>query len=132
VRASKNESEQERSRNARCSALDGTVDRAGIGERPVIMPRPRARAAMLEDLRRPVIGRDEDEGKRLVVAKQHVEARAEPLDQVSFQQQRLGFGLSGDELHRHRAGDHAHDAAVVPGRPRISGDRFLIFFALPT
>src|SRR6185437_4476805 len=48
--------------------VDGAVDRAGIGERTVVMTGPRARAAMLEDLRRPMIRRDEDIGKRLVVA----------------------------------------------------------------
>ena len=80
---------------------------------------------MLEDLRRPVVGRDQDVGKRLVVAQQHVEARPQPLDQIGFQQQRFGLGLGGDEFHRHRARDHAHDAAVVPGRPRIGGDPLL-------
>ena len=105
--------------------VDGAVDRAGRGERPVIMARPRARAAMLEDLRRPVIRRDQDVGKRLVVAQQHVEARAQPLDQIGFEQQRFGLGLGGDELHRRRRRDHAHDAAVVAGRPRIGGDPLL-------
>ena len=85
----------------------------------------RARAAMLEDLRRPVIGRDQDIGERLVVAQQHVEARAQALDQVGFEQQRLGLGLGGDEFQRHRAGDHARDARVVGRRPRVVGDALL-------
>ena len=110
--------------------IDGAVDRAGVGEGPVIVPWPRARAAMLEDLRRPVVGRDQDERKRLVVAQQHVEARPKPLDQVGFEQERFGLGLGGDEFHRHRARDHAHDTAVVPGRPRIGGDPFLDVFRL--
>ena len=105
--------------------VDGAVDRAGVGERPVIMPRPRARATMLEDLRRPVIGRDQDERKRLVVAQQHVEARAQPLDQIGFEEKRFSLGLGGDEFHRRRRRDHAHDAVVVAGRPRIGGDPLL-------
>ena len=110
--------------------IDGAVDRAGRCERPVIMSLARARAAMLEDLRRPVIGCDQDIGERLVVAQQHVEARTQPLDQIGFQQQRFGFGFGADEFHRHRRRDHAGDTAVVPGRPRIGGDPLLDVFRL--
>ena len=77
---------------------------------------------MLEDLRRPVVGGDQDIGKRLVVAQQHVEARPQPLDQVGFEQQRLGLGRGGDELDRGGRRDHALDAGVVAGRPRIGDD----------
>ena len=48
--------------------IDGAVDRAGIGERAVITAGTGARAAVLEDLRRPVVGGDQDIGERLVVA----------------------------------------------------------------
>ncbi len=54
---------------------NGAVDRADRGERPEIAAGPGLRAAMLEDLRRPVIAGDEDVRKRLVVAQLHVEAR---------------------------------------------------------
>ena len=79
---------------------DGAVDRADRGERPEIAPRPRLRAAMLQDLRRPVIAGDQDVGKRLVVAQQHVEARPQLLDQIGFEQQRLGLGGGRDDLDR--------------------------------
>src|SRR6266404_4384194 len=89
---------------------DGAIDRARRGERPEIRSGPRLRAAMLEDMRRPMIARDQDIGKRLVVAQLHVEARTQLLDQVGFEQQRLGFGRSGYDLDRHGGRDHAHDA----------------------
>ena len=89
---------------------DGAVDRAGGGERPEIAPGPRLRAAMLEDLRRPMVAGDQDIGKRLVVAQLHVEARPQLLDQIGFQQQRFGLGRGGDDLDRHGRRDHAQDA----------------------
>ena len=104
---------------------DGAVDRPHRGERPVIAALARARAAMLEDLRRPVVRGDDDVGKRLVVAQQHVEARPQPLDQVGFEQQRFGLGRGGDELHRRGRRDHPLDAGVVPGRPRVGRDPLL-------
>ena len=101
---------------------DGAVHRPDRGERAVIVAVAVARAAVLEDLRRPVVGGDQDVGERLVVAQQHVEARAQPLDQIGFEQQRLGLGLGGDEFERGGGRDHALDARVVAGRPRIGGD----------
>ena len=89
---------------------DGAVDRAGRGERPEIAPGPRLRAAMLEDLRRPMIAGDQDIGKRFVVAQLHVEARPQLLDQIGFEQQRLGLGRGRDDLDRHGGRDHPQDA----------------------
>ena len=57
-----------------------------------------------------MIARDQNIGKRLVVAQLHVEARTQLLDQVGLEQQRLGFGRSGYDLDRHAGRDHAHDA----------------------
>ena len=100
--------------------VDGAIHRPHAGERPVIIPRPVARAAMLGDLRRHVIGGDEDVGKRLVVPQQHVEARLQLLDEVGLQQQRFRFGAGGDELHGSRGGDHPRDAVSVAHRARIA------------
>ena len=102
--------------------IDGAIDRPYRRERPVIMARPRARAAMLEDLRRPMIGCDQNIGKRFVVAQHHVEARPQPLDEIGFEQQRLGLGAGDDEFERAGGGDHALDAGVEPGRTRIGLD----------
>ncbi len=88
---------------------DGAIDGAGVGERPEIAPRPRLRAAMLEDLRRPVVAGDQDIGKRLVVAQLHVEARPQLLDQVGLEQQRFGLGRGGDDLDGDGGRDHAQD-----------------------
>jgi hypothetical protein len=74
---------------------------------------------VLQNLRRPVSLGDQDVRKRFVVAQQHVEARAQALDQVRFEEQRLGLGCCGDELDRRCHRDHAGDARHLPGRPRI-------------
>ena len=103
---------------------DGAVHRPDRGERAVVAAVAVAGAAVLEDLRRPVVAGDHDVGERLVVAQQHVEARAQPLDQIGLEQQRLGLGPGGDELERGGGGDHALDARVVAGRPRIGRDAF--------
>ena len=78
------------------------VDRPGRGERPEVVAGRRLRAAMLEHARKGMVAGDEDAGKRLVVAQQDVVARPQPLDQVGLEQQRLGLGMGGDELHRRR------------------------------
>ena len=89
---------------------DGAIDGAGIGERSEIAPGPRLRAAMLENLRRPMVARDQDIGKRLVVAQLHVEARPQLLDQVGLEQQRFGFRVGRDDLDINGGRDHAQDA----------------------
>ena len=109
---------------------DGAVDRPHRSERPVVAALSRARAAVLEDLRRPMVRGDDDVGKRLVVAQQHVEARAQPLDQIGFEQQRLGLGRGGDEFHRRGRGNHPFDARVVTGRPRVGRDPLLDILCL--
>ena len=101
---------------------DGAVDGAGGGERAEIAAGPRLRAAMLEDLRRPVVAGDQDVGKRLVVAQLHVEARPQLLDQIGFEQQRLGLGRGRDDLDRDGRRDHAQDARRLRRvDPRIGG-----------
>src|SRR5581483_2783891 len=66
---------------------DGAIDRASRGKGPKISSRPALRAAMLENLCRPVIARDQNVGKRLVVAKLHIETRPQLLDEIGFKQQ---------------------------------------------
>ncbi|OIQ67457.1 hypothetical protein GALL_509640 [mine drainage metagenome] len=102
---------------------DGAIDRARGRERAEILPGPGLGAAMLEDLRRPMIARDQNIGKRLVVAQLHVEARAQLLDQVGLEQQRLGLGRGGDDLDRNGRRDHAQNARRQGrGHPRIGGE----------
>jgi len=74
---------------------------------------------MLHQPRRGVAAGDQDVGKTLVVAQQHVVARLELLDEIGFEQQRLGLGLGGDEHHRAGLGDHAGDADRLPLRRRV-------------
>ena len=101
---------------------DGAVHRPDRGERSVIVAGAGAGAAMFQDLRGGMFLANDNIGKRLVIAHQHVEARAQALDQVCLEQQRLGLGAGRDEFHRRGQRDHAADALVVPGRPRIGRD----------
>ncbi len=102
--------------------VDGAVHRPHARERAVIIPFALARAAMLDELRRLVIAGEQDVGKRLVVPQQHVVARAQLLDEVGLEQQRLGFGRGGDELHRRGFGDHPGDPVRMPLPARIGAD----------
>ena len=80
---------------------------------------------MLEDAGRGVVGRQKDVRERLVVAHQHVETRAQTLDQVRLEQQRFRFGACDDELHRCRLAHHAADAMSVETALRVIGDALL-------
>ena len=82
----------ERSRNAFCSAIRVRLTAPAEANGPKYDARLVARAAELGQLRELVVGGEVDERKRLVVAQQHVVARHQPLDQVAFEQQRLGLG----------------------------------------
>ena len=79
-------------------------------------------APVLENLWRPVIRRDQDVWKRFVVTQEHVEARPQTLDEISFKQQRFGLGTGYDEFERARGRDHALDASVEAGRPCVSAN----------
>ena len=61
---------------------------------------------MLEQAGRFVVGRQENIGKRLVVAHQHVETWPQPLNEIGFQQKRFHLGMGDDEFHMRRLGDH--------------------------
>ena len=80
---------------------------------------------MLQDRRRVMVAGQQDVGERLVVAQQHVVARPELLDQVRLEQQRLGLGTRGDELHVRRLGDHPGDGVGMRHAARIGGHAVL-------
>ena len=112
--------DQEGALQGRDSAVDGT----GGSKRAEISAGAALRAAMLEDLRRPVVAGDQDVGERFVVAQLHVETRPELLDQIGFQQQRLGFRRGRDDLDARSRCDHAQDTrrlrcvdACIGGKP---------------
>jgi hypothetical protein len=62
-----------------------------------------------------MIAGDQDIGKGLVVAQQHIEVRPEALDEVGFEQQRFGLGRRRNEFHRGGRRDHAHGAVFEAG-----------------
>ena len=99
--------------------VDGAADGAGRRERTEIVARPRLRATVLQDLRRPVIAGQKDVRERFVVAQLHVEARAELLDQVGFEQQRFGLGRGRHDLDIDGRRDHALDPRRLAGRAGI-------------
>ena len=101
---------------------DGAVDRPHRGERAVVVARRERAPRCLRICGAQWSRGDQDVGKRLVVAQQHVEARPQALDQIGFEQQRLGLGRGGDEFHRRGRRDHALDPGVVAGRPRVGRD----------
>ena len=95
------------------------VHRARAGEGAVVAALLLLRAAVFLDLRVVVIGGDKDIGKAFVVAQQHVELGLELLDQVLFEQQRLGLGLGRQEHHRGGIRDHPRNARRMPRGPRV-------------
>ena len=86
--------------------IEGRGDRSGACERPVILALDAPRAAMLADLRIIMVLAQQDEGEAFVVAQQDIVGRSEALDQLRFEQQRLGLGLGGDDGHAARLADH--------------------------
>ena len=69
-----------------------------------------------------MVARQQDERERLVVAHQHVEARLQLLDEIGFEQQRLGLGARRDEHHVGGQRDHARDAVGVPLAAQVARD----------
>src|SRR5689334_11591246 len=61
---------------------------------------------MLLDARKGMILTQQDERKAFIVPQEHVVRRPETLDQLSFEQQRLGLGAGRHDRHRSRLGDH--------------------------
>ena len=80
---------------------------------------------MLADLGGAMVAADEDFRKALVVAQLNVEARLQLLDQVDLEQQGLGLGLGGDELHRAGQVDHVRYPLGVGAALRILADPLL-------
>ena len=72
-----------------------------------------------------MLGANEDIGEALVVAQRHVVAGLELLDEIGFEQQRLGVRFGGDEHHRAGLGDHAGDAGRLALGRHIGGDALL-------
>ena len=104
--------------------VERAVDRPDAGEGAEEVALAIARAAMLGELRGVMVAGEQDIGKALVVAQQHIEARLHLLDVVGFQQQRLGLRAGGDEKHGAGERDHPRDAVGMADAPGIAGDAF--------
>ena len=102
--------------------VERVIDRTDRGERAEIIAPHLACAAVFEQLRRSVVAADQDIGEALVIAQQDIEARLQSLDQIGFQQQRLGLGLRHHKLHRAGEGDHQGDAIGVAAAIGIIAD----------
>ena len=109
-------------REGALQGVERAVDRGGRGEGAEILVGRVAHAAVLGELRPFGVAADDDVGKRLVVAQQHVEARPEALDQVVLEQQRLGLAAGDRELHGPRRRHHADQARGEPRRLGVGGD----------
>ncbi len=77
---------------------------------------------MLLDAREGVILAQQDEGEAFVVAQQDVVGRPEALDQLRFEQQRLGLGLVVTIVIDRVCADHALQPLRQPGDLRVVGD----------
>ena len=105
--------------------VERAAHRLRARERPEIDAFGRARAAMLEQLRKGMILAQQDIREGFVVAIGDVVAGLQTLDEIGFEQQRLGLRRRRDEQHLRRVGDHARDALVVPAGLGVGRDTFL-------
>ena len=82
------------------------VDRPRRGKRSPVAGFANLGAAVLGDLRvRMVLGQHQP-GIGFVIPQDDVEVRLQPLDEIRFQQKRLGLGMGGDDFHRRGFRDH--------------------------
>ncbi len=102
--------------------VQGGVDGAGACEGSEIVAAPGAGATVFQHLREFMIAGQQDMREGFVVPHQHVVARLQPLDQIGFEQQRVGFGRRRDEFHLGRRRDHAGDAVRLSGELGVAGD----------
>src|SRR5690606_42062888 len=77
---------------------------------------------MLEKARRPVVGGDEDVGKRVWVRQQHVESWPQALDEVCLQKEGFCLGSRDDELHRRRLAHHSPNTIGMTTSLRVIAD----------
>ncbi len=99
--------------------VQGPVHRPGTGKGAVIIALFRLGTTMLLDLGKRVRLGHQNVRERLVVAQKHIVARLELLDEVLFQQQRLGLGARGQEHHRAGFADHPCDPCRMSRAARI-------------
>ena len=74
---------------------------------------------MFDDLRRLVVGGDENVGERFVVAEENVVARPQPLDEIGLQQKRLGLRAGDNDLQLRGCLDHPHCPARLAVEPGV-------------
>ena len=99
----------------------GLVDGPYGGEGAVIVPFAALSATVLQDLRESMFAGQQDRRKGFVVAQKDVIAWPIALDEIGFQQQRLGLGMGDDKFHGGGFGDHAPGAVRLPVRARWAG-----------
>ena len=108
----------------------GRIHRMGRGERAEVLVAFGPRPAMFHDPREVVPGFDHDVGKRLIVLEDDVVARVQLLDQVAFQQQRLGLGMGHHHFERVGLEHHALQAQRHAIHARIGCDALFQVFGL--
>ncbi len=103
---------------------DGLVDRPSAGEGAPVGAGTGLGAAVFGDLGERVVLGQHEPRVGFVVPQDDVEARAQALDEVGFEQQGLGLGVGGDDFHRHGVGHHAAQAFFQPPGLGVVGDAF--------
>src|SRR5574341_2074511 len=106
--------------------LDALAHRPRVGEWPEVAG-PLVEAAAVESQARETMPAQHQVGVGLVVAKQYVIARRQHLDQIVFEQQRLGLGAGDGRLNGRHLIEHQLDARrSAAARPlKIGSDPFL-------
>ncbi len=87
---------------------------------------------MLDDLQRPLVAGDQDVGNDLSPRSCTLKRGRSWLDQVGFEQQRLGLGRGRDDLYGGRCRDHPRDSGLMPGQLMHRTTNASAFLALPT
>src|SRR5690606_5995916 len=94
--------------------LDGFTYGPGIGIRPEIPALAAGAATVIGDARY-IVAAEHQIGIRLVVPEKDVVTRLQTLDEVVFQQQRLGFGARDGYLQPYDPRHHMRDARTAEG-----------------
>ena len=102
--------------------IDGLVHRPDGRKRPPIGRALPPFPPMLGNLRKRMVFRDDQPGIGFVIPEHDVEARPEALDEIGFQQQRLGLGPCGDHFERPGFKHHAPEAFRQAGDLGIGSD----------
>ncbi len=104
--------------------MDALAHRPGVREGAEVA-RALGEGAAVVGQARELVGGELDVGVGLVVAEEDVVARREALDEVVLEDQRLGLGACGGDVHAQHLRHHHRDARAGDGLLEVAGDATL-------